>query len=79
MKYGGDEAQDAVAEFSHELHRPALVRWLTKLAHRLFPRFRPSGPRKLSQSSGARPIDKDGSTGSEAGNVLRQSPKQKSR
>lgn len=48
MKYGADEAEDAVAEFAEELHRPAIVRWLAQLVHRLFPRFRPSRPKRQS-------------------------------
>jgi hypothetical protein len=47
MKYGGpDEAEDAVAEFAQELHRPAALRWLARQIHRLFPRFQSSEPRR---------------------------------
>jgi hypothetical protein len=61
MKYGGDEAQDAVTEFSQELRRPAFVRWLTRMVYRLLPRFRPSRPKGQSPHRSVRPINRKGS------------------
>ena len=54
MKYGGpDEAEDAVAEFAQEVQRPAVLRWLERLIHRLFPRFRSGEPRRQTPPQGS--------------------------
>jgi hypothetical protein len=55
MRYGGQEANEAVDEFARQHRISALRRCLRRLLHRLFPRFRPPEPRRTQASRGPKP------------------------
>jgi uncharacterized ParB-like nuclease family protein len=60
MRYGGHtEVEEAVDDFAHQHHVPAVLGWTRRLLHRVFPRFLPPEPKSPPQLAPSRPPEEE--------------------